>query len=222
MAAFPLFQVGQQSLTPESSSLSDPMQVCIFGSSYIKRLRDFTNFKQSYLNLGLDPRLCRISFRGYGGLLVRGDPHGCLFKSNSLDFRNADIILLHMGSNDLSDTNSNPYQLALAIVSFAGYIIHGWNPKCVVISELLPRKLVTHATYNEKVAETNKILASLCIDRSNISLWHHRAGLLNPVHNPYDTDGIHLSKEIGYPLFSRSVRDAILRHIRWFCLLPTS
>ena len=193
MAVAPLFSVDKSVKTV--IPVERPVKVCIFGTSHIKRVKTYLDSK-NITNLGLNPGLCTVQIFGYGGLKVRNDPHRRFFKNNP---------------------DVNPSHLARDIFSFAAYIFHGWNPKCVVISQILPRQIAPHG-FNDNVDCLNKHLYTLCSNTHGINLWRHKAGLTNYHKYPYAADGIHLSVDVGYPLYSRSLGDAILRHIKWFCV----
>ncbi|KAK6196022.1 hypothetical protein SNE40_001327 [Patella caerulea] len=202
-----------------------PLKVVLYGSSYVKRLRQFMEHKENYANLGLDARSCHVVCWGNGGLLVSHDPFHRL-GHNSYRFRNADIIIIHVGSNDLSNGLRTPARVASDILDYAQRLLEDFHPHFVVISQLLPRYIEPCHNFNSKIRETNLILSAHCVNFTNINFWRHRSGLWNPVAHIYGGDGIHLSDQTGNFLFLKSLRDAVLRHVRWFhqrvCLLYSS
>ena len=202
-----------------ANSVSSLLSVLIIGSSYVKRLDSFLS-QDGILNFGLDEDIYKITCFGYGGLLAHEDPHSRLDRLLGRLQREAfvvDIILFHVGSNDLSN-NVGPARVGEAVVEWAVRFRDTLNPsKCVVVSQLLQRSLQPIPSFNLLVRDTNEWLSSTLSNHSyaKVSFWRHRAGLWQPVCGIYAPDGVHLSVS-GLRLFHRSLKDAIYRHRNWF------
>ncbi|ESP04284.1 hypothetical protein LOTGIDRAFT_176355 [Lottia gigantea] len=209
----PLYSVKKSTVLLPDVCSSPPLNILIFGSSYIKRLAVYLSHF-NHVNLDLDRRVCRVTCWGHGGLLVRNDPHGRLSVTNSR-FSEMDIIMLHLGSNDLCDILSFPSVIARDVFDFAKDVLCVWHPKLVIISQLLPRQCEPYNGYNAKILVTNMELEALCFSERYITSWRHRAGLHRPLVNIYAADGIHLSNMVGNYKLMKSLRDALLRGMRY-------
>ncbi|KAL4222345.1 hypothetical protein ACF0H5_018383 [Mactra antiquata] len=107
-------------------------------------------------------------------------------------------------------------KFARDLYSYAMFLQEGLRVKTVVICQVLRRHKIPYPEYNDKVVETNIALKSL-VDNSELPVvfWRQR-GLWNSPDPIFRHDGIHLSWDIGYPKYLRSLRDCIIRACRWF------
>ncbi|ESO91973.1 hypothetical protein LOTGIDRAFT_162976 [Lottia gigantea] len=80
-----------------------------------------------------------------------------------------DIIMLHLGSNDLCDILSFPSVIARDVFDFAKDVLCVWHPKLVIISQLLPRQCEPYNGYNAKILATNMELEALCFSERVMS-----------------------------------------------------
>ena len=74
----------------------------------------------------------------------------------------------------------------------------------------------TICNYNDHVIRVNVLLQQQITLIDSVYFWKHRAGLWNPAANIYMPDGIHLSYDLGYTKYFRSLRDCIFRLIKWW------
>lgn len=85
----------------------------------------------------------------------------------------------------------------------------------VVVIQLLRRGNEPFPGYNASVIDVNVALeAAVATAGENVYFWKHR-GMWNCGLDIFTADGFHLSPEIGYPKYVRSVRDCIIRVRSW-------
>lgn len=165
------------------------------------------------MHLGLDPSVYEVQCVGFGGLSLK-QRH----RLHSVDrlLHNAHLVFLDIGSNDLCDVSASPEKFVNDLLSYAMYLYEGLGVRTVVVGQLLPRRVLPDPLYNDRVVQVNKILQSRIYSTSlPIVFWRHR-GLWKSDKDVYCMDGVHLSSQIGYPKYLRSVRDCIIRVCNWF------
>ncbi|ESO88653.1 hypothetical protein LOTGIDRAFT_165437 [Lottia gigantea] len=188
-----------------------PYNVAVFGSTDIKMLHRHLQI-QCNGNMGLDRRLCLIECWGHENLLVCGDSQNRLDIALSTHrFRNKDLIFLHIGADDLAN-HVEPLKVAEDIISFCDKLLKTFHPKCVIISRMIQRNPEPFAGFNDNVIAATSRIQSICLNRTDLSLWRHKFGVANPDKPLYTPDGKHFS-EIGAKRVTKSVRDAVLRHL---------
>ena len=189
---------------------ADVKYVLLFGHSFIKRLGQFMENDNVCFNIPC----VNVYLKGYGGLKLKDDSHGRLHK-NDARFSRSDIVVLDIGSNDLCDPFYDPATFVRDYISYAQYLHFGLDVQCVVLCQLLPRKTVPDQGYNDRVVHVNLLLEQELSRLSQVHFWKHRAGLWNASEDIYTPDGVHLSVSSGIPRYLRSLRDCVLRHLRW-------
>ena len=188
-------------------------RVFIFGHSFVHRFQSFLQSDVKYINLGLCQSRFSVKCYGLGELKLNQSRR--LHSADNI-IAGADLVILDIGSNDVCEQDYSPDRFVLNLISYANYLLHGLDVKKVVIVQLLYRDKVPFVSYNDVVINTNIILErTINANNSPILFWKHR-GMWKPPVPILDKDGVHLSKEIGYPKYLRSMRDCVIRVSRWF------
>ena len=117
-----------------------------------------------------------------------------------------------MGSNDICDVNFDVNIFILSFLSFIQALKETLNIQIVVVGQILHRVSEPYHRYNEQVNAVNKCFFEQLNSGTfeNILFWRHQCGLWSKPGN-FSRDGIHLSWDVGYPRYYRSIRDCILR-----------
>lgn len=187
------------------------LKVVLWGHSFVRRFKDFLTERVIH-NAGLDTDKFDINFVGLGGLSLSQRRR---LHSKDDELREADIVIIDIGSNDLCNEMYSPEQFALDLMSYSSFLITGLNVKKVVLMQVLYRECVPYQTYNDHVISANVALQTLVGTRSlSIFFWKH-SGMWCCENSIFGPDGIHLSKDIGYPKYLRSIRDCVIRVARW-------
>lgn len=200
-------------LAKQSGTKDMAAKVIIFGHSFVKRLKFFIQSQDEYDNLGLSPLSYNVACLGAGGLKL-SDRRRMHAKDRSL--QNSDLVILELGSNDLCDPNYHPEDFARHLIAHAKYLTTGLGVRTVVICQIIKRRTEPYVGYNDRVVAANQSLVSLidtCLDP--IVFWRHR-GVWNSSSDIYAADGIHLSNDVGYKKYLRSMRDCVIRVSNWF------
>ena len=163
-------------------------------------------------NLGLSTEYT-IRCIGFGGLSLKRRKQ---LHSVDLKLYGVDLVIVELGSNDLCDQDCDSAKLARDLFSYATFLHEGLGVKAVAISQILYRVKVPFKSYHEKVVEINSALHSLAKNSSlPIVFWRHR-GMWKCEESVIGRDGVHLSCEVGYPKYLRSMRDCVVRVSKWF------
>ncbi|XP_045167778.1 uncharacterized protein LOC123531060 [Mercenaria mercenaria] len=163
-------------------------------------------------NLGLDDKYS-IWCKGIGGLSLR---RRIQLHSQDSFLAGRDLVIIDIGSNDISIPHLSVNQFAINLTSFAAYLIQGLDVKKVAVCQIIRRDAEPFSGYNDRVIDANiAIEAAIKTTGLPIVLWKHRCGLWNPSGDIFESDGIHLSKSVGYPKYLRSIRDCIIRVSAW-------
>lgn len=187
-------------------------RITLFGHSFFKRLQTFVNDKPE--GFSIQSKDISIAIYGFGGLRLTNDPHKRLHKMDVYLSR-SDIVILQLGSNDICDPLYEPCTFVRDYLSYVQFLIHGLGIKTVCVCQILPRQTVPYENYNDHVIRVNVLLQQQITLIDSVYFWKHRAGLWNPAANIYMPDGIHLSYDLGYTKYFRSLRDCIFRLIKW-------
>jgi lysophospholipase L1-like esterase len=183
-------------------------KITIFGHSYVRRLHELMFSRQDLHNLGLDSARFQISCIGIGGLKLQQRQR--LHSSDHL-LAGQDLVIIDIGSNDLCLENYVPEQFALDIVSYCSFLTEGLGVKRVAISQILTRSIEPFHEYNQHVIRANVAIQHILSTCDfPVVLWKHR-GMWNSQKTIHCADGVHLSLDIGYPKYIRSLRDCIIR-----------
>lgn len=190
--------------------MSTARRVLILGHSFVRRLEDFSQSEEGWLNLGFDVTDIDLSFIGIGGGTIRRGTK-CIVNKGHMDAINViqpHAIYLQIGGNDLSNYDCKPATLSKDIMAYADFLLQGYGVQHVIIGQLLPRfSRRCPSDYNQKVIEVNSELIRLCSQSCDVSFWHHR-GFWKDTRLLIDRDGVHLNKR-GLLKYAKSVRASI-------------
>jgi hypothetical protein len=171
--------------------------VLVLGHSFVRRLSDFVHERRESCVPNFDLP-CNVKFIGTGGLRV----YNLWAYLDDVSRILPDIVVLDVGTNDLSSDNSCPGELADSVHRFAEHLINNFGVKTVNIAQIfrrLPGAERTPVDFNSKVFAYNAALQSLCLrsqavsPSSPIAMFFFRGmsqcweQYLNPV------DGVHFS-----------------------------
>ena len=178
------------------------------GHSFIRRLsRD--------LSRGFDSRASPsfalendavVRLFGVGGRtvpkLVRFDLHVVS------EFR-PDVVLLELGTNDLSFTS--PEVVGSSLDDLVSLLLEEFSVKVVGVCKVIPR-VGTASDFNSKAEIFNNYLDVVLGQRPQVFCWQHK-GFSDPCVCPYLPDGVHVNRFGQYALY-RSYRGAAMKALR--------
>ena len=158
--------------------------VVFLGHSFVRRMKeacrrgDMCGVQHRYYtqDLCLSDMFGKVVFRGRGGLTLDG-----LFRElGAVRAVAPTVVVIDIGTNDLSNKNCVPEDLADRIVAFARELLTIPSVAQVVVCEIVTRVPVRFSRYElrpdfEHVRQivNDKIYASLK-DLDNITYWHYR------------------------------------------------
>ena len=145
--------------------------IYLFGHSFIDHLRRFVLKDGSRDNLDLDPIEFKVHFHGHGGLSLLQQQR---IRSVEGRVRDASMVFLEIGTDDLADQECHPLLLARDICWYAEYLRVGFDIQNVVISQIIFRDVVPYDTLNENVVTVNGAIKSRVDSLENIYFWSHR------------------------------------------------
>ena len=170
-------------------SKSVKKKVFILGDSIIKHVKSYS------LSKSLDN--CKVYVKDFPGARVR-----CMKDYVRPTIReNPDHIILHVGTNDLT-TNIPIEKVAESIINLTSSL--KWNSCSVVMSSIAVR----NDRYRKKVAQVNRHLKSLCIER-NFELISHE-NIIREKH--LNGSKLHLNKR-GTAILSNTFTETISNSI---------
>ena len=121
----------------DDASRSHPHQILILGHSYVRRLKEFVNscnLPKVTPNFGLDSDRFIMHYEGHGGANI-GRIHAQL--DRVVNQFQPDLVILQVGSNDISNANKDPAILADRLTDLANRLHFQFHLRKVVISELV-------------------------------------------------------------------------------------
>ena len=188
-----------------------PSRVVVLGHSFVSRFQRFCN-EQGIFSLGLDSSCFDVEYLGYGGLSLMQKRR---LHSQDSKLTGSDLVILDIGSNDLSTASYLPEQFALDLMSYASFLVIGLGVSRVAILQQLCRERLPFQDYNDHIVRSNNAVQTL-VQTSDLPVvfWKHR-GMWNCHLSVLGSDGIHLSNDIGNPKYLRSLRDCVIRVSRW-------
>lgn len=195
--------------------------VLLLGASHIRRLSEFCA-EENIQNFNVDNQRAVVESYGIGGMRIIVD-HDEPEHVQAKAFRNhcgyinlvhPEVVILQIGSNDISRTCNSIDRCAFAIYATACYSVMA-GAGMVILLQQFPR---SQESYNDRARAVNQLVEQMVAEGvadgsyPNIEFWRH-AGLQYPeidIHDPY---GVHLNI-MGNYRFYRSVRGAILYSTR--------
>ena len=184
--------------------------VLILGHSFVRRMyEDLRNRFHPRANWNFDLSDATVSFHGVGGRTVKKLKKYDLEAVRRL---NPDIIILEIGTNDLSLPHSDPSRIGSAIHDFVNLLLESFSVKIVGVCHVIPRcSYASHPQFWEKALLLQQYL-SVVLDSPNVFCWKH-SSFSNSSKPFYLPDGVHLNP-VGQYLLYRSYRGAILKALR--------
>lgn len=193
-------------------------KAAILGHSFVRRLSFFceANNKQ---NMDIE-EYENFSLVGYSGAKVHKILH-ILNNCSSFGFspiekqlRGCDIVIIHIGENDITSNTVNAKKLADDVLWIARTLITSFVVKRVIIGQLMKRKQGRYSlpcSFNAITESVNARLEFLCEFFKKIDFLKHKGFSLN-----WDMylceDGTHLNDK-GMTRYYRSLRGSLLREL---------
>ena len=190
------------------------IRIVVGGHSFVSHLKNFLDTDEDLLNR-----------YNYSFNLYRENPEtkfifrsGCdvKFLKNVLRIpimkNRPHIIIIEIGSNDLTKIYIDPSKLASEVLTFCQWLLNN-STKFVIVSAVIYRsksKMIPLDEYNARVDEYNYRLSELCNSSPNIIFWSHpriQRGM-----NLLRSDGIHLNNSGNYH-FYMSLKNALAHAI---------
>lgn len=209
-------------------------RVLIIGSSFIRRLRDYSarmGSKKVNPELGLGDQL-QVFWVGVSGATVESlDSDKSAMRWVFTQVK-PQVVVVQLGSNDLNPRRLSDEDRLLTEREFAfkvgGHLlstVEEWGLeggfRQSVVCEVLPRKDPCIHTedvpaFNRKVEYLNHYMETCCETNPGVKFYTHKAfhseGNLEKAIDP--EDGVHLTEDFGLHRYYRSIRGAVLHGVR--------
>ena len=194
--------------------MSPTPQVLIMGHSFVHRFHKFL-VQGSERRVSLDLNLSQSAHIHYYGVGGRTVDKLSKYDLSVVGRLKPEIVILELGSNDLSRSEGRPEQVGSKKESLVQLLHAQYGVKFIVVCQTINRALSLRSTpsYNDRVALLNRYLSVVLEMLPFATFWCHK-GLRKPNVQILCKDGIHLNHKGQYALY-RSYRDAIL------CVLKT-
>ena len=184
------------------------MSLLIIGHSFVCRLK--TSFGEERLRVTVSDTFRAVNMEGTPGLTVDRLARK-LARVNDLS---PSVIVIDIGTNDISARLVIPERLARQIVDVALMFSRVSSVEAVVILPILPRILKawaprpTRDDFNDARLLVNRTVAAIVSDIPGVYTWKQRCIRLHP-ERFFIADGIHLNS-IGLRRYLEEVRRASL------------
>lgn len=198
-------------LFSRDKSFFDTMAACriaIQGHSFITRLESFIFHNSVSFNFNFNLDANEFSFAFFGR------PGGKIHHLYADILDQAHIVILQIGSNDLTNFDISPGQVAIDIFNYAQHIIHSGvqHVICLQILHRLPssKHRLNTDVFNDRVNTNYMMLKDLFSNIPHVTFWKHK-GLFehSTLQNALSSDGVHLNHK-GYKKYFRNIRAAII------------
>ena len=97
--------------------MARPAKIHIVGHSFIRRLEEYSR-QQDGNRMNLDGGDHLVTFSSFPGGKITDLPRDYAF----IQSRNPDVVLIHLGTNDLADPSASPAALAQSLYDMARYL----------------------------------------------------------------------------------------------------
>ena len=168
--------------------------VLIMGHSYVRRLVEhLQRYRQHNLGLQPDQYFVQFAFRGGAHLDFLKAPDTL----RTVRRIRPSLVLLEIGTNDLSLASTNPLILAAAVFQFARRLIDEFQVTRVVVCQIVhrfpgPRFTFPYAGFNEAVDAYNAELQRLAAGSAgSVVFWRHPRMQLQV--QRFIVDGVHFN-----------------------------
>ena len=186
------------------------------GHAFVRRF-------ELFLSKGVDARVRRdlnlsrsaqITFLGVGGRTVDKLSKFDLHLVRRLQ---PQIVILEIGSNDLSPPDARPEVVGSKIETLVQRLHAACRVETIVVCQTINRAagLRDPPSFNDRVALLNQYLSVVLETLPFAVFWRHK-GLRQPTVRILCRDGVHLNSKGQYALY-RSYRSAILSAIKFSC-----
>ena len=193
--------------------MSPTPQVLIMNHSFVHRFLKFLA-QGSERRVSLDLNLSRSAHIHYYGVGGRTVDKLSKYDLSVVDRLKPEIVILELGSNDLSPSEARSEQVGSKIESLLQLLHANYGVKFIVVCQTINRALCPRSTpsYNDRVALLNRYLSVILETLPFATFWCHK-GLRKPNVPILCKDGIHLNHMGQYALY-RSYRGTILCALR--------
>ena len=194
--------------------MSPTPQVLIMGHSFVHRFHR-SLAKGSERRVRLDLNLSSLAYINYYGVGGRTVDKLSKYDLSVVGRLKPEIVILELGSNDLSPGEARPERVGSEIESLVQLLHAQYGVKFIVVCQTINnRALCPRSTpsYNDLVALLNRYLSVVLETLPFATFWCHK-GLRKPNVPILCKDGIHLNHKGQYALY-RSYRGAILCALR--------
>lgn len=178
----------------------------IMGHSFVRRFKHFVTTptdKRVALDLSLREK-CQVHIHGIGGRTIS---KLIKFDLGQIQAIKPQLIVLELGTNDLSNPKISPDALAAEMISLVNLLHYEFHVNFIIVCQIINRNS-SNVIFNESVLLYNVALTNLTKPLKFAYLWKHK-GLIHPTKSILARDGVHLNKAGEYILY-RSYRGAIL------------
>ena len=190
-------------------------EVCLLGSSYIRRLAQFMFSGRDsavHPDFGIQTDSLNVYFKGIGG--ARADTIEQILPQTMQRYR-PDIVVLHVGGNDILTNSQNVQALAEHIFHIAMTLHTVYGVRQVIVSQILSRRTARCSNYNELAVQLNvqlsKRIQQACLP--GLIFWKHRGFWSADARAEVQhQDGVHLN-HVGNFKFYQSFKSAILQAV---------
>ena len=195
----------------------------VLGDSFVNRLDKYIEQHQALSNMGLSLPTRDIVFHGQPGLLVDNLYHHL----HVVRHLTPDIVLIHVGSNDLDNGTISSGSLVQSLKRFAQHIKSVFGVRMVIILEVFFRARVCRGPWssvsflNNTIKQFNAQCKSLARTTTCPFLFWHHPGMVLAWEQYISQDGVHLNKQ-GLTKYYKSVRSAVIKYSSLLKRLPIS
>ena len=204
-----------------SHSSESVLKTLILGHSFVRHFKNFIKSRMPDYNftLKLDPREVMIQYSGKSGATV-GSLRLCQLPDVK-DFE-PQLVILDIGTNDLSHPSGNPEKLALDIEKLVDTLLKDYNVQHVVVIQILhrfrtsrpSRRLINIDKFNSDADICNQLLAEKLSQYRNCQFWWHKGFWGASQRSMIDTDGVHLSKAKGQRKYFFNLRAIVVSYLK--------
>lgn len=162
------------------------MSTLILGHSFVHCLLSFIEEEcdsRTMFDFGLE----RVYWHGLGGRTV---PKLLRFDLNILNHVKPDIVVLFMGSNDLSDLQIDPTMIGSTVDDLVIKLHHEYKVKHVIVNQVFKRTVLPHPHYNYGMDLLSRYL-SVVIEAHNFATFWRNAGMWDEVLSCWTQLGCH-------------------------------
>ena len=121
--------------------------VLVFGSSHVLKLSKYLDLEFTEFNNNLNLNYAYIDYLGVGGRTA----YASYAMRYNMCFKNRDIIILNLGSNDLCNIARTPFQVASRIYELARHL-RGQVTKAVIVCQIIRREYTIGKTATSSLA----------------------------------------------------------------------